>query len=235
MIGTIVKGGGLRAVAPAIFAAGLLALPVQDAQALIVDLDPGPVGTSSPTFTFDVTGPVGGVNGGFANGSSWVFDFVFTDMKTLASPVDGTTVLSYTWSLLLGYEGSITTGAPPAPVAFIADENGTKIRDGVGSSSIVNDTIGVPNSGALYTAVFTPTTQDVFNRIQFSITLPNDPPASQLDTARLIGSANGPFVVGAPAAILPEPGTIALLGVGLAGLGFAARSRQRKVPSSSMR
>ena len=227
MIGTTTKGRRASAAAGAILAAGLLTLPVQDAHAVTVNLDPGSVGTSSPTFTFDVTGPVGGVNGGFANGSSWVFDFVFTDMKTLASPVDGTTVLSYTWSLLLGYEGSITTGAPPAPAAFIADENGTKIRDGVGSSSIVNDTIGVPNSGALYTAVFTPTTQDVFNRIQFSITLPNDPPASQLDTARLIGSANAPFVVGAPTVTLLEPGTMALLGVGLAGLGLATRRRVR--------
>ena len=227
MIGTTTKRRRASAAAGAILAAGLLTLPVQDAHALIVNLDPGPVGTSSPTFTLDITDPVGGVNGGFADGSSHVFDFVFTDMKTLASPVDGTTVLSYTWSMLLSYESSITTGAPPPPVAFIADENGTKIGDGVGSSTIVNSTIGVPNSGALYTAVFTPTTQDIFNRIQFSITLPNDPMATQLDTARLIGSANAPFVVGEPTVTLLEPGTIALLGVGLAGLGVATRRRVR--------
>ena len=222
MIETILKGGRVSVAAPALLAAGLLTLPMQDAEAVVVDVDPGPVGSSIQNPSFDVTADVEAAIGSTADGSSHLLEFVFTDMKTFESPVQGVTVLGYNWALTLVYENGFTADVPVDPVVFITDENGANIGDGEGTSAFP-----LPDNQVRYSAEFDPVTQDIFRGINFSIILPDDPDSGELLSATLGAFSDFPFVVGqfTPVSLL-TPGTIALLGIGLAGLGLAIRRRR---------
>jgi hypothetical protein len=58
-----------------------------------------------------------------------------------------------------------------------------------------------------------------YNDLMFSLTNVQDPPAG--GTGDVGGT--GPTLLAPPATTVPEPGTLALLGIGLLGLGFAKR------------
>ena len=224
MIKTILKGGRASVATLAIVTAGLFTLQAQDAHAVVVNVDPGTVGSIIQNPSYDVTADVQAAIGSTADGSSNLLEFVFTDNKTIGSPVEGMTVLVYNLSLRLVYENGFTAAVPADPVVFITDENGANIGDGDGFSSFP---VPPDNNQVRYIASFDPVTQDIFRGVTFSIVLPDDLGAGQLLSATLVGSSDFPFVIGQSTVVsLLEPGTIVLFGAGLAGLGLAARRRR---------
>lgn len=216
----------VKTAAVAVLIAALFGLYAQNAGAVIINLDPGPVGTSSPVLSYDVTADVNAVIGNTADGGAHVLDFVFTDMKTIVSPFATSQPVPYAFSLLLTYTNELTVTLPPDPVIFISDETGANIGDpdSVQTNYQLSVT-GGPDDTVRYSAQFIPDAQQIFSDIHFSIVLPNDPSAGPLLNAEVFGFSDFPFTVAQLVAV-PEPGTVSLLGLGLLCLlAFAWRRK----------
>ncbi len=188
-----------------ILLAGSLALATLgmagNAKAIIVD--PGPVGTNCTvcgSFTVNA-GDLGGP-------SNTAFDLVFSDMKHIEF-FAGQTYFPGLFSTALTFSPSAYTG-------FLTDENGNEIPNTAFAGAT---TAGAP--GFFEIQGITPTSDLVFHDIHFLFeTLPAAPFDAQL--------AFGPQQIQLEPLIgiwIPEPATLAIFGVGLAGLGVMRRRR----------
>ena len=190
------------------------------AQAVVINIDPGNVGDSFIDRSFDLND----LNGTSADGSTLTVDFVFSPKSLTANAGQIRADLRLNWSRQVSF--------PDHDRGALLDENGNAIL--AAANWGVLSMFGTSHVYEL--GFFNP---DVaFSGIRFSLWLP-DTLGGELVSASLLLDRRVPnrtFTVGVLQQ-LPEPGSLALFGLGLAGLGLAVRRRHclaRRSRGSSM-
>jgi len=193
----------------AAFGAFVLAGP---AQAVVINIDPGNVGDSFIDRSFDLND----LNGTSTDGSTLTVDVVFSPKSLTANAGQIRADLRLNWSRRVSF--------PDHDRGALLDENGNAILAAAnwGVLSIFG------TSHVYELGFFNPDV--VFSGIRFSLWLP-DTLGGELVSASLLLDRrvnNRTFTVGVLQQ-LPEPATLALFGLGLAGLGVAVRRSRRAI------
>ena len=203
-----------RILALVVLATGIISF---NAHAMIM-VNPGNVGDVACAGGCDVTSDVLPLG----PGTDFVLDFVFTDMKHVEQPLVGGNPSSYTVGLDIVYTGSIIDPDPQPALSelFISDEKGNNIGDALNLAAVVS------GERVSYTGFRAGAPQDIFRDVHFGITAFSDSDLGVSPTSVTLFFVGDPLV-GASANQVPEPGTAALLGLGLVGLVGFRKSKRR--------
>lgn len=219
----------LKSIAVGAFVS-LSLLASTNASAIEITIDPGNVGDTYTERSFGFSE----LDGALFNGSSYVLDFVFADMKHLeinkTSGFQAAIVLRHNQ----GQRGPIQS---PGPSGFLSDEFGANIQ-GPSQTGRTTNSDWYRYSLAFF---FIPFDEFIFHDVHFTITLAPfelDEEFVSIESASLILQSfgdDGFLEVGewtSDPTDIPEPATLGLFAIGLAGLGVMTRRRRRSDPAS---
>lgn len=180
------------------------------AEAIVINIDPGNVGDSFIDRSFDLDD----FDGQSADGSVLTVDFVFSPKRLAASAGAVDARLQLNWSDSISFPFGSGDG-------FLLDENGNAILT---SSSALTAS---PDATTTIRGFDFANPDIVFSGIRFSLTLPDDLGAEVVSASLQLNGLilDTTFTVRGPQQ-LPEPATLALFGLGIAGLGLALRRRK---------
>ncbi|MEM9386761.1 MAG: PEP-CTERM sorting domain-containing protein [Pseudomonadota bacterium] len=223
MLRKLTLAGRLSGWAAVLLAAGLFIAQPDSAYAAIIDVNPGNVGDSVISPSYDVTDELIDAIGQPVGGQSFDVDFMFTDDKTLTSGGQA----GFTWSLVLTYS-DLGPEVPPDALVSLLDGDGNSIANGVGNTFLPGGN-AVTYSGAFNFG------QSTFSGVSFSFVATDFGGAPPLLDARFSASADLPFAIGQRQIGVPEPSSAALFGLGLMGILGGVASRRRAVRTARPR